>query len=87
MGRGAAWAACAAEHDRIKACLDQGLTLVKVAELLGRRGVVVPYRTLHRYAAPGNPVRFTPGAPDDLSSYSRQLRQSQIHRSAHVDPG
>jgi hypothetical protein len=33
-----AWAACAAEHDRIKAWLDKGLTLVKVADLLGRRG-------------------------------------------------
>jgi transposase len=50
-GHGAAWAACVAEHNRIKAWLDDGLTLVKVAELLGRRGVVVPYRTLHRYAA------------------------------------
>ena len=50
-GHGAAWAACVAEHNRIKAWLDDGLTLVKVADLLGRRGGVVPYRTLHRYAA------------------------------------
>ncbi|WP_327101542.1 hypothetical protein OIE68_00505 [Nocardia vinacea] len=31
--------------------MDQGLTLTKVHILLGRRGVVVSYRTLHRYAA------------------------------------
>ena len=27
-----------------------GLTVVKVHELLARRGIVVPQRTLHRYA-------------------------------------
>lgn len=43
-GHGAAWAACVAEHDRIKAWLDDGLTLVKVADLLGppRCGGAVP---------------------------------------------
>ena len=30
--------------------LEQDLTLAKVHMLLGRRGVVVPYRTLHRFA-------------------------------------
>ena len=28
----------------------RGLTLTKIHTLLGRRGVVVSYRTLHRYA-------------------------------------
>lgn len=50
-GHGAAWEACRAEHERIKAWLEQDLKLTKVEDLLGRRGVVVPYRTLHRYAA------------------------------------
>lgn len=51
-GHGAAWEACAGEHDRIKAWLeDDGLKLTKVHDLLARRGVQVPYRTLHRYAA------------------------------------
>ncbi len=50
-GHGVAWEACRAEHDRIKAWLDKDLKLTKVADLLARRGVVVPYRTLHRYAA------------------------------------
>lgn len=50
-GHGAAWEACAAEHERIEGWLGQGLKLTKVHDLLARRGVVVPYRTLHRYAA------------------------------------
>jgi hypothetical protein len=50
-GHGAAWEACRAEHDRIKAWLGKDLRLTKVADLLARRGVEVPYRTLHRYAA------------------------------------
>ena len=31
--------------------VKDGLTLVKIGELLGRRGMVVPYRTLARFAA------------------------------------
>jgi DNA-binding transcriptional regulator LsrR (DeoR family) len=50
-GHGTAWEACAAEHDRIKAWLDKDLKLTKVHVLLGRHGVLVPYRTLHRFAA------------------------------------
>jgi transposase len=51
-GHGTAWSACVAEHDRIRGWLnDDGLKLTKVHELLERRGVKVPYRTLHRYAA------------------------------------
>ena len=34
----------------MKEWLKQGLELTKVHTLLGRRGVVVSYRTLHRYA-------------------------------------
>lgn len=50
-GRGAAWERCAAERDRIKAWLDDGVPVVKIADLLARRGVVVPERTLHRFCA------------------------------------
>ena len=49
-GRSQPWEVIAAEHDQIKAWLKGGLTLTKVHVLLGRRGVVVSYRTLHRYA-------------------------------------
>src|SRR4051812_15792143 len=41
-GRGQAWAVLAANHDQIETWLkNDGLTAVKVHELLGRRGVVV----------------------------------------------
>jgi transposase len=49
-GKSEAWETIAAEHEQIKEWLDQGLTLTKVHMLLGRRGAVVSYRTLHRYA-------------------------------------
>lgn len=49
-GKSQAWGTIAAEHDQIQAWLKDGLTLTKIHTLLGRRGVVVSYRTLHRYA-------------------------------------
>ncbi len=50
-GHGAAWAVLVAHHDQLKAwVVTEGLTAVKAHELLGRQGVVVPERTLHRYA-------------------------------------
>jgi len=48
--RGADWAQCAAQHDFIKVQLDRDVRLTKVRKLLGRRGVVIPYDTLRRYA-------------------------------------
>jgi transposase len=72
-GHGAAWGLIKANHDQLKAWLvDDGLTAVKAHELLGRRGVVVPERTLHRYAlevlgvgrsARGTTVRVADGEP------------------------
>jgi transposase len=49
-GKSPAWETIAAEHEQIKAWLTKGLTLTKIHTLLGRRGVVVSYRTLNRYA-------------------------------------
>ena len=49
-GKSQSWEIIAEHHDEIAAWLTQGLTLTKVHTLLGRRGVVVSYRTLHRYA-------------------------------------
>lgn len=48
-GRGAAWELCEARREEIEEWLKQGLTVVKVDDLLTRRGVVVPHRTLHRF--------------------------------------
>jgi len=49
-GHGESWRLLSVHHDQIQQWLDAGLTAVKVGELLSRRGVVVPERTLHRYA-------------------------------------
>jgi transposase len=48
--RGTAWATCVVEHEFLRAHLRDGVRLTKVWRLLSRRGVRVPYSTLHRYA-------------------------------------
>ena len=48
--RGDAWALCEAQRKSIEAWLGKQLRLTKIRKLLGRRGVVVPYATLHRFA-------------------------------------
>ncbi len=48
--RGEAWERCEAEREFIRQRLDEKLRLSKVRKLLGRRGVEVPYTTLHRFA-------------------------------------
>lgn len=74
-GHGEAWRLLAAHHDQVHAWLKtDGLTVVKVHELLARRGVVVPQRTVHRYALEvcdvgrgrrGSTVRVADGEPGD----------------------
>ena len=50
--RGSSWAVCAEHRELLAGWLDKQVPLSKVQELLSRHtGVVVPYRTLHRYAA------------------------------------
>lgn len=50
--RGSMWALCAEHRDLLASWLDKQVPLSKVQELLSRHtGMVVPYRTLHRYAA------------------------------------
>jgi transposase len=50
--RGSTWAVCTEHRDLLAGWLEKQVPLSKVQELLGRHtGVVVPYRTLHRYAA------------------------------------
>lgn len=49
-GKSPAWETIDGQRAQIAAWLKQDLTLTKVHILLGRRGVVVSYRSLHRYA-------------------------------------
>ena len=48
-GRGPAWDQLEARHAEGEAQVGKGLSVVKIGVLLERRGVVVPYRTLHRF--------------------------------------
>src|SRR5215475_4608444 len=48
-GHGLGWERLEACHAEIEAQVKQGLTVVKIGVLLERRGIVVPYRTLHRF--------------------------------------
>jgi transposase len=48
-GHGSAWQLLQQQREQITAWVGQGLTVVKIGTLLQRRGVTVPYRTLHRF--------------------------------------
>ena len=48
-GHGQAWDQLEGRRDQIEAQVKQGLSVVKIGVLLKRQGVVVPYRTLHRF--------------------------------------
>ena len=74
-GRGEAWRQLVANHQLIEDWLKTDeLTVRKVHDLLGRRGITVPERTLHRYALEvcdvgrgrrGTTVRIADGEPGD----------------------
>jgi transposase len=74
-GRGEGWRLLVANHELIVRWLkNDGLTVRKAHELLERRGIVVPERTLHRYALEvcdvgrgrrGVTVRVNDGKPGD----------------------
>ena len=49
-GHGEAWRILLAEETQITAWVKQDITVVKIGILLARRGVVVPHRTLARFA-------------------------------------
>ena len=48
-GHGQAWDQLGACQEQIEGWVKRGLSVVKIGVLLERRGVVVPYRTLHRF--------------------------------------
>jgi len=70
-GRGQSWEALAPRQGEIAGWVKDGLTLVRVHELLERSGTAVPYRTLARFAAA------------DLSDPQAALRLA--HEHADVD--
>jgi hypothetical protein len=48
-GHGQAWDQLEACQEQIEKLVKRGLSVVKIGVLLERRGIVVPYRTLHRF--------------------------------------
>ena len=48
-GHGHTWELLRANHDQIVGWVEKGLTVVKIGDMLARRGIMVPQRTLHRY--------------------------------------
>jgi hypothetical protein len=72
-GHGEAWRRLQVNHDQIAAWVKDDLTAVKIHELLARRGVEVPCRTVQRYVAEvlgrtrgrGSTVRVADGEPGD----------------------
>jgi transposase len=77
-GHGEGWATCMAHHDVLRGWLapapeGEGLTVRRAGELLARRGVIVPERTLHRYAL-------------EVLAVGRSARRSTV-RVADGEPG
>jgi hypothetical protein len=69
-GHGRAWDQLEACRGEIEARVKAGLSVVKIGVLLERRGIVVPYRTLHRfcvercgYGRTATTVRVADGEP------------------------
>lgn len=70
-GHGSAWQALEAQREQITTWLGKDLTVVKIGDLLTRQGVLVPYRTLHRFCVQrcgfgrggGTTVRVADGQP------------------------
>jgi transposase len=72
-GHGEGWQLLVARHDQVAAWVKEDLTGVKIDELLARRGVAVPLRTVQRYVlevcgrsrGAGPTVRIADGEPGD----------------------
>jgi transposase len=71
-GHGTAWDTLLAHRTQISEWVGRDLTVVKIGVLLGRQGVSVPYRTLHRFCVeccgftgrrPATTVRVADGEP------------------------
>ncbi len=83
---GAGWAELEARHGEIAAWMAGGVPVVKIGILLGRQGVVVAERTLHRFAAErcgaGGDKVTTPVEP--LQQQVGEQQRTEVVESAKV---
>lgn len=87
---GESWAAIAGEHDRIAGWVDTKVPVVKMCELLARRSVVVPERTLHRYVAEhfgGTPAESTVPLADCEPGAELQVDWAKLGFIVELDTG
>jgi hypothetical protein len=81
-GHGESWRTLLGEEERIKEWVKKDLTVVKIGVLLARRGVVVPHRTLARFAR-GH------GRPDARPVHRRPAQERRMgarHRRRVLPP-
>ena len=76
-GHGQAWEQLGACQEQIAGQVQAGLSVVKIGVLLERRGMVVPYRTLHRFCVErcgfgktASTVRVADGEPGPNASWT-----------------
>ena len=66
QGHGAGWEALEGQHAQIVEWVGKDLTVVKIGDLLARRGVLVAHRTLHRYCVERTDYRGRARAGDGV---------------------
>ena len=86
---GDAWVVAAGQHDRLKVWTAANVAVVKMRELLGRDGVVVPERTLHRYVAEHftPPLRGTVPVADGVPGRELQVDFGELGFMADPESG
>lgn len=82
-GHGSAWEVLEAWREQITEWVGQDLTVVKIGDLLARRGVVVPHRTLHRFCTEragyrGRGARETVRVADGVPGQECQIDFAQL---------
>jgi hypothetical protein len=85
-GHGRAWEALEAEREQISEWVGKDLSVVKIADLLARRGVLAPYRTVHRFCTQrcvlkisSHASRNKPGGTDHVAEGIRQHRAHYLY--------
>ncbi len=90
-GHGTGWDALAGRRQDVIDWVGQGLSIVKIHELLTRSGTVVAYRTLHRFAAAecgftGRGARVTVRVADGEPGVECQVDFAQLGYLDEADP-